>query len=235
MERFSVNQENELSPKSLVAVVLGATGLVGSALVSQLLSDPAYREVITLGRRTSGREHEKLKEHRIDFEQRASWSELVRGDVLFLALGTTRKAAGSQAAQRRVDFDYQYWAADAASQNQVSTLVLVSSAGAHADSRVFYSRMKGELEGAITSLRFDRRTFLRPGILDGRRKEKRSGEAFALGLLRAVPKWDLLSKMRPVSVEIVARAMRAAAKRTSTEETGIWEAPEIFEFEGLDV
>jgi len=111
------------------AVVIGGTGLVGSEIVRQLLEDARWREVIVLGRRSVGVAHARLREHVIDFDKPASWADLVRGDALFSALGTTRKTAGSKEAQYRVDYTYQHETAKAASHNGVATCVLVSSAG----------------------------------------------------------------------------------------------------------
>lgn len=217
------------------ALVLGATGLVGSELVKQLLADDDYQQVVTFGRRAmpplgelEPRLMEKHTHHRVDFERPDAWESLVQGDVLFSALGTTLKAAGSKERQFRVDHDYQLSFAQAAKKSGVPTYVLVSSTGASERSRVFYSRMKGQLERAALGLRFSTACILRPGILDGDRLEKRSGERVALALLRHLPPLSSLSKARPVHVRIVARACRTAA-RENPEGVHIWEARDIFE------
>lgn len=114
------------------AFVLGATGATGRDLVEQLLADARYEQVEVAVRRPLGVEHPKLRVHLVDFEQLAAWSAAVQGDVLFLCMGTTLKAAGSEAAQRRVDVDYQLTAARAAAENGVPTCVLVSAAMADA-------------------------------------------------------------------------------------------------------
>jgi uncharacterized protein YbjT (DUF2867 family) len=192
------------------AVVLGATGLVGSALVRLLLADERFGPVRTLVRRPSARGHARLDERVVDFDAPGSWSGLVRGDVLFSALGTTIRAAGSQEAQRKVDHGYQLRAAEAARRNGVEAYVLVSAAGASPSSRIFYSRMKGELERDVEALGFPRARLLRPGLLDGERGEVRPGERWALRLLR--PLGALLpASARPIRVEVVARAAIAAA------------------------
>jgi uncharacterized protein YbjT (DUF2867 family) len=192
------------------AVVIGATGLVGSELLRQLLAEERVATVVALGRRTTGVRHEKLREHAVDFEAPAALAGLVRGDVLFSALGTTIRAAGSAEAQRKVDHGYQLRVAEAARRNGVGTYVLVSAAGASPRSRIFYSRMKGELERDVEALGFPRCRVLRPGLLDGERKERRAGERLALGLLR--PLSPLLpASARPIPVATVARAAIAAA------------------------
>lgn len=209
------------------AVVLGATGLVGAELVQQLLNDPAYSQVVTLGRRDVELAHAKLTHHRVNFEQRDSWTPLVRGDVFFSAMGTTLKAAGSKEAQRRVDYDYQYFGLAAAKENGAGAIVLVSSTGANSKSPMFYPRMKGELEEAILALHVPSTTILRPGMLDGDRKEHRPGEKWGLKVARLIPSFRALSKIRPVHASIVARAARSGAMEG--EGTRIWEAQDIFE------
>lgn len=193
-----------------VAVIVGATGLVGSELLRQLLADGRLGAIVSLGRRTAGVVHEKLREHVIDFEAPATWSDLVRGDVLFSALGTTIKVAGSQAAQHRVDHGYQFRVAEAARRNGIATCVLVSSAGASPGARIFYSRMKGELERDVEALGFPRTRILRPGPLDGERREDRPGERLMLRVLRPLAP-VLPAAARPIHARILARAAIRAA------------------------
>jgi uncharacterized protein YbjT (DUF2867 family) len=193
------------------AVVVGASGLVGSELLRLLLGDPRFDAVAALVRRAGAvPRHAKLAEHVVDFDAPDAWAPLVRGDVLFSALGTTIRAAGSQAAQYRVDHGYQLAAARAARANGVPTYVLVSSAGASPRSRIFYSRMKGELERDVAALGFVRTRILRPGMLDGDRREHRTGERLALRILRPLS-GVLPASARPIHAAIVARAAIAAA------------------------
>ena len=97
------------------AVLIGATGLVGNELLHKLLNSDRYTKVVTLSRRALPVTHAKLVNHVIDFEKLTQYVELFKGDVLFSCLGTTRKRAGSIHAQRKVDFDYQFIAAQLAS------------------------------------------------------------------------------------------------------------------------
>jgi uncharacterized protein YbjT (DUF2867 family) len=192
------------------AVIVGATGLVGTELLRLLLSDGHFASVAALGRRRTGAAHPNLTEHVVDFDAPAAWAPLVRGDVLFSALGTTIRAAGSQAAQYRVDHGYQLAAARAARGNAVPAYVLVSSAGASPRSLIFYSRMKGELERDVEALGFERTRILRPGMLDGERRARRTGERLALALLRPLAP-ALPAVARPIPAAAVARAAIAAA------------------------
>ena len=131
------------------ALVIGATGAVGKDLVEQLLKDDAFGSVTVFVRRPFAVEDPKLTVHVIDFDHPEPWKDLLHGDVLFSCLGTTIKAAGSQEAQWKVDYTYQYEVAKAARENGVGTYALVSSIGANPKSKIFYSRMIGALEEAV--------------------------------------------------------------------------------------
>lgn len=215
------------------ALVLGATGLVGKELVSQLLADPEWEQVVTLVRRPSGVSHARLTEHVVSFDQMEEWSHLLRGDVLFSALGTTRSTAGSQAAQYQVDYTYQHRVAEAAARQGVKTLVLVSSMGADPHSKIFYSRMKGELDRDVQSLGFAQVKILRPGPLSGQRTEVRLSEQLSLPLLRVLNALGLFSSLRPIPAERVAKAMRRAVQERS-QGVRIFDAAELFEISADD-
>lgn len=215
----------------LHVVVLGATGLTGSGLVGQLLNDERFEKVTVFVRRSAGFSHPKLIEHIIDFSRPDTWHDKVRGDVIYLALGTTRAKAGSKAAQYLVDHTFQFQFARAASDNDVPALVLVSSAGANISSPYFYMRMKAALERDIRTIPFRQLVFIRPGALTGPHKQKRAGEAIGVGILRLLNKMGLFRKFRPVQAEIVARAMVNATFENQPG-TQIYELEKVFEMAG---
>ncbi len=193
------------------ALVIGATGLVGSQLVRLLLTDRRFSEVRVFARRPTGLKHAKLKELVIDFDRLDEIGDAIRGDVLFSALGTTVRQAGSEARQYQIDYTYQYQFARCAAGNGVGCYVLISAAGASAASRFFYMRMKGELERDIASLPFHHVRILQPGFLDGERSEHRSGEKLGLAALKLVNRTGLLRRYRPIHARIVAQAMITAS------------------------
>lgn len=189
------------------AIVIGATGLVGTQLVQQLLNDDRFREVKVFVRRSTGIINNKLQEHIIDFDAYSAWKHLVTGDVLFSALGTTIRQAGSKEAQYRIDHTYQYEFAKAAAENGVAVYVLVSAAMASPESKIFYSRIKGELERDISLLPFQYIHIIRPGMLTGNRKKKRTGEIIGTAVIRFLNRLGIARKQKPIDAAIVARAM----------------------------
>ena len=190
----------------LVAIVIGGTGLVGQQLILQLLDHPDFEKVRSFVRRPSGMIHPNLEEIQIDFDKPKSWRHLVQGDVLFSTLGTTIKTAKTKENRYKVDFSYQFEFALAAFENKVPTYVLVSSLGANAKSLFFYTRMKGELEGAVSKLTFRKLIIFRPSFLDGERKEKRSGEKIMLAINYFITQF-MLKKYKPTRVDLLVERM----------------------------
>lgn len=192
---------------SLTAIVIGATGLVGSEVLDLLLEDGRYSKVKIFHRRSTGIKHAKLEEHIVDFDRIEEWKHLITGDELYSALGTTMKKAGSQERQYTIDYTYQYETAKAAAENGVKKYSLVSSAGADYQSRVFYSRLKGELDDDVKDLSFDVITIMRPSILAGERNESRPGESIGMFFMKFAAKIPGLKKYRPIPGRTVAEGM----------------------------
>ena len=211
------------------AIVIGATGLIGGILVKILLEDERYKLVKVFVRRPFGIIHPKLEEHIVSFAEIEKWKQKINGDELFSALGTTINKAGSKEAQYKIDVTYQYEFAKAAAENGVSGYVLVSSSGANAKSKLFYMKIKGELEEKVKLLPFKKIRIFRPSLLLGERSEKRFGEKAAERLLKIVaPLFPFLKNQRPIEGEKVARAMIGSANETDTERTKIFGLQEIF-------
>lgn len=189
------------------AIVLGGTGLVGSQLLKLLMENKAFDKVLLLSRRKTGIHHQKIEELVIDFDKPADWKHFIQGDILYSAFGTTIKKAGSQENQYKVDYTYQWEVAKAAAENGVATYVLISSLGANPTSKIFYSRIKGELDRNVMNLAFKNIHILKPSLLLGARTEHRSGEKFA-ALMGSVFKYlPFVKRYRPIKDVFVAKAM----------------------------
>lgn len=215
--------------KKQIAIVLGATGLVGRQLAQLLLEDQYFTKVLLLVRRSTGFQHPKLEEIMVDFNDISSFQSLIKGDVLFSCMGTTLKKAGSKEAQYKVDYTYQLEVAEAAKENGVPNYILVSSSGANSSSMIFYSRIKGELENSIKALSFSRSIIFRPSLLLGERDEKRKGEETMANMLPIIIKLiPLLRKYRGIKGIEVAQAMINAYKDKSSKSIEIFELDEIF-------
>ncbi|MCC6929152.1 MAG: NAD(P)H-binding protein [Gemmatimonadaceae bacterium] len=193
-------------------LLAGATGLVGRELLALLEADQGVAEVVVLVRRALATEVDDRRVRVVvtDFEALDDAARrnpsLFAVDQLFCALGTTIKQAGSQPAFRRVDHDYPLQLARLARAAGARHFLLVSALGADAGSRVFYNRVKGELERAVRALDFRSLTIARPSLLEGDRQEVRPGERLA-----ALFGWLAPARWKPVHVRQVARALVAAA------------------------
>lgn len=186
------------------AILIGATGLVGSEILKRLINDDRFTSVNIFTRRALKITHPKIKELIIDFENLETLQEPIVGDVLFSALGTTLKKAGSKEAQYKVDFQYQYDIARLAQKNHVGTLIQISSVGANPRSPFFYLRMKGELEESLKGLDFKKCCILQPGPLVGQREEERPQEKWFIALLEWFPKIPGMESYWPIQAKDVA-------------------------------
>jgi uncharacterized protein YbjT (DUF2867 family) len=214
------------------AVVLGGTGLIGGHLLRVLGESPEYPSVLALVRQGSTPpELPGVECLQVDYDHLKASHEAASCDVAFCCLGTTTKKAGSQAAFRRVDHDYVLAGARWALAHGANTFAFVSSLGASSSSRVFYNRVKGEVEAALDQLEFQRLLVFRPSLLLGDRRETRWGER--IGTAMALPIAPLmagpLKRYRPIQAEGVARAMARAALDTDRQGRVVIENDAIFE------
>ncbi len=208
------------------ANVIGATGLVGFQLVQLLLKNDDFAKIRIFVRRDSGIQHPKLEQRIIDFRDENSYKDLLHGDVLFSALGTTLKQAGSKTKEYEVDFTFNLNFARTAKENGVENYVLVSSVGANAQSKIFYTRMKGELDETVAKLGFKNLAILRPASLTGDRKEKRALEEISVKVLNFITRF-IMKKYRPIHAKTVAQAMINGVLNPHPEKI-VWEGSEVF-------
>lgn len=201
---------SSLAPSAWLA---GATGLVGQELLQRLLADPRYGQVHAIGRRAPPLQHERLRAHGVDFTRLPA---LPPARDAYIALGTTIKVAGSQAAFRAVDLDAVLAVARAARQAGVSRLGVVSAMDANAQSWVFYNRVKGEMEAGLAGLGFETLVIARPSLLLGSRsglaQPPRFGEHALQWGMRALRPL-IPADYRAIHAQDVARALEDAVLR----------------------
>ena len=208
------------------ALIIGATGATGKDLLSQLLADDTYSEVHCFVRKPLALSHPKLHAHMVNFDTPEAWADLLHGDVAFSCLGTTLAVAGSKEAQWRVDYDYQYAFAQQCKANGVPTFVLVSAAGAIAQSKLFYNRMKGQLEDAVKALGFVSLLIFQPSVLI-RSNNDRGAENFSVKAIHFLNKIGLFKRYRPMPTNILAQRIRREVA-TATEGVHTFTLDEIF-------
>jgi len=196
---------------SKTALVFGSSGLVGSALLPILLDSKEYACVKVFVRKSLHFQHQKLEEIIIDFDKPASYESHLQGDDLYICLGTTMAKAGSKEAFYKIDYNYVIEVATSAAGNHVKKLCLISALGADVTSGIFYSKVKGEVERAISGLAFEAIHIVRPSLLMGDRNEKRPGERIGIILSKVFNFIFVgpLKKYKGVTDTSVAKAMFA--------------------------
>lgn len=196
------------------SLLVGATGLIGSICLARLLEHDEVERVVVLTRRPLGHSHAKLDEHLLQFDRLAEHSALFEVDSVFCCLGTTLKAAGSQAAFEQVDYGYVKQVAELAAAKGVRQFLLISAVGADIHSPVFYSRIKGRAEEAVRQQNFPSAHILRPSMLLGSRSMPRWNEEILKPLAKiTIPLFvGPMRRFRPVPAEQVANMMVELAK-----------------------
>jgi uncharacterized protein YbjT (DUF2867 family) len=197
------------------AAIFGATGLVGRACLDLMQANERYGRVISIGRGAPPCAHPKLVVHQIVLYNAQALDDLSVGSVddVFCCLGTTIAKAGSQQAFRRVDLKYVVNAARFAKQRGARHFLMVTAVGANADSRVFYSRVKGEAEDAVAQLGIASVSIFRPSLILGPRHESRLKERVATSVATAISFAMVgpMAKYRPIEAATIAGAMLAVA------------------------
>jgi uncharacterized protein YbjT (DUF2867 family) len=201
--------------KTKSALLVGASGLVGGHCLQFLLEEPSYTHIVVLVRRSLSITHNKLVQHVVDFSELENLGEGFKADDVYCCLGTTIKKAGTQEAFRKVDFDYPIKIAALTQHLGANQFLIVTSLGANPHSRIFYNRVKGEVEEAIRKISFTTINIFRPSLLLGDRTEHRTGEksgAFIMSGLKYVMVGPL-RKYRAIQARDVAKAMVQVAQK----------------------
>ncbi len=205
----------DTNEKGKTAVLIGSSGLIGSYLLNYLLEDPCYAKVRILVRRELEMDHPRLEVIKLDFNDHESFRKAMeKGEVVFCSVGTTTKnVKGDKELYRRVDVDIPVNAAKFAEISGCRHFLLVSAIGANSKSRVFYSRLKGEVEDRMKEIQIPAISIFRPSLLLGKRKEFRFGELLGQYIFPAIDS-VFPSKIRSIKASDVARAMVNASHRS---------------------
>lgn len=219
------------------AIVIGGSGLVGSALLNELVGDSDFLEVHALLRRPLPDSPPRIREHIVDFSNIGSWDVWQILDehpdhhaVLFCCLGTTLKQAGTEEEYRRIDHDLPLAIAKVARDHGVRHFIAVSGVLRKDPSKDHYSRSKAALERDLIDVGFHSLTIIKPSLLLGDRREKRWLEILLkfimtpLGFIipaqwRGVHDWQAAQAMitsamsEPVGVRIISNAEMVKLRR----------------------
>ncbi len=193
------------------ALILGSTGLVGHELLELLAVDSRFEKIDLVSRRELDMRDISVTNHLVDFENLSELPIHHEIDCLFIAFGTTMKKAGSKAAQLKIDVEIPTNVMQLAKERGVKQCVLISALGVSLKSPFFYSRMKAQLDENAKAIGFEKLIIIKPSVLDGSRKEKRSGEKVSIQIGNALGKTGLINKYRPVQAINVAKCMIQAS------------------------
>ena len=204
----------EIQQHTKVAVLFGASGLIGNCCLRRLLVHQAYEKVISIGRSPIKASHPKLIHYEVDMSYPDNYRHLMRGDDLFISIGTTMKKAGSKEAFYEIDHDLVFTIAKTGSLHGMNQLIFVSSIGADDRSLLYYLKVKGELESDVKRLPYWGIHIMRPSVLLGNRDEQRPVEKIAgiIGkTLHRMP-GSIVADLAPIDADEVAKAMVQAAQ-----------------------
>jgi uncharacterized protein YbjT (DUF2867 family) len=214
--------------------IVGHSGLVGGFLTKLLAAEPRYGRGVLVGRRVTGANAAPhVSEVVVDFDTLDGTSGALAVDDVYCCLGTTMKKAGSQAAFRKVDCDYPLAAGREARAHGAKQFLIVTAVGADASSRVFYSRVKGDVEAGLARLDFPAGLqVFRPSLIMGDRQERRLLERAAMAcMIAARPLFaGGLARYRAIDAEDVAKAMHRAAFEPTGPGVHVYEGHDLFAF-----
>jgi uncharacterized protein YbjT (DUF2867 family) len=192
-----------------VAVVLGATGVAGKALVLQLIQDYRYDQIHLIGRTALDFDHYKIKETLYSNLERGLREQPIKGDHLYCCLGSTKHKTPQMADYKKIDVEIPLLAASQAREASFEAVLVVSALGANAQSKNFYSKMKGAMENQLLALELPKIHFVQPSIILGARKEFRLGELLLKGVMKGLffIWYGPLKEYKPIQAKDIAKAM----------------------------
>lgn len=191
------------------AIILGATGLTGGLLLQRLLNDPRYGKVKLFGRSRVAVKNDKIEEHLVDLFKPETFKQIFTGDEVFCCIGTTKSKTPDEDLYEKIDRGIPVTAAILARQNNISTYAVISALGANKESKIFYNRIKGQMEAEVLAQDIPNTYILQPSLIAGDRVESRTMENLAMKVMRVLNPIlaGPLKKYRSIHPEIIAKAM----------------------------
>lgn len=191
------------------AILLGASGGVGSELLKLLLADDRYEKVKLFSRSKSDINHAKIEDHVVDLFELEKYKDVFTADEVYCCIGTTKAKTPDKETYKKIDFGIPATAAKLAKENGISTFLVISAIGADADSSIFHNRIKGEMQDAVLDEGIAKTHILQPSLIVAHRKDNRVMEKIAEGFM-----WLLnpllvgnAAKYKSIKAETIARAL----------------------------
>lgn len=199
------------------AIILGATGLTGSHLLELLLNDPNYDVVKVFTRKKLSIAHPKLEEHIIDLLKLSDYATQFTADVVFCCIGTTKAKTPNKDIYRAIDYGIPVEAAKLAKQNNIDHFIVISALGAKAQSKVLYSKLKGEMERDVLAQQIEHTHLLQPSLIVGNRNEKRIGEDLSKHIMKLFG-FLIPARYKMIEAKTIAKAMAQIARKPLKEQ-----------------
>ena len=194
------------------AIILGATGLTGSHLLELLLNDSNYDAVKVFTRKKLSISHPKIEEHVVDLLKLSDHADKFTADVVFCCIGTTKAKTPNKELYRAIDYGIPVEAAKLCKQNFINSFIVISAIGANPQSKVFYNRLKGEMERDVLAQQIKHTHLLQPSLIVGNRNEKRIGEDLSKQFMKIVG-FLIPPRYKMIEGKTIARAMAQMANK----------------------
>lgn len=194
------------------AIILGATGLTGSHLLELLLEDSDYEQIKVFTRKKLKISHPKIEEHVIDLLKLSDYANEFKADVMFCCIGTTKTKTPNKSLYQAIDYGIPVEAAKLCKQNDIHSFIVISALGANSNSKVFYNRLKGEMERDVLALKIEHTYLLQPSLIVGNRKEKRTGEDFFKQIMKVFG-FLIPDRYKMIQAKTIAKAMLQLARK----------------------
>jgi len=190
-------------------ILVGASGLIGSHLLTSLIESAEISRILLILRRPLNITNPKVRELIVNFDELEQYASEIKGDIIYSCLGTTTAATPDSNLYRKIDLEYPLNLARIGAENGIRQFHLVSSMGANVNSSSSYLKLKGELEEKLKELSLESLHIYQPSLLTGNRREYRLGEKIAAPIFKLIEPLLIgpLKKYRSIKAEIVARAM----------------------------